>query len=417
MNVSNISRFIVEKNAINFLKNNSKIAVNNKINIPANFDLVYSWDEDFKKFSRIDIEKIEIISKNYQNIDLLLKNIYFDKIFSNVSEMALNIIEKLLKNSLKPSLSIINISPLEWAILGKVFNELWINNLVYNFNRSLIINSTSKTLEAILFLYSYESSDYFKENIKKIVEKINKLKLNIISNNYYIIIEENNNSENYSYTYINEYIKSQIWQKVAKNIYRIDKYPDKDYLNSKNIETINIFDNDNSIWAWINYYKDTVDKIKINQLKYELIQGISIGYYEDYLVEKDKEYSNYKFEIEKKITNNYDIYKQNNVKPNNIKDNYIKNSNKNINPVDYKLIPYLVVFPILLISFFIATSKWWNLWWNPTTSSSVGWFSRNGWSLISYPTWTSRSSSSVSTSDSSSSVKSFWWGWFSKWGG
>lgn len=416
MELTNNSRFIVNKNAIEYLKSNSAIYTKKEICKATDYNFVYSWDSDFKQFFRIDSEKMSLIAKSYPDTDLLLQNIYFDEIYKNIWKTAIEIAEKLFTKWNEKKLSIINISPLEWAILWSIFRELWLKNIVFNFNRSLLLNSTSKTLEAILFLFSYEKSKFFKKSTTKISQKIETLNLDIKHENYSIIIEENNNKEKYAHINITDYIKSQIGQKEPKNVYRIDKYPKKEFLETKGITQVVIFDSDNDLWESMDYYKKSLWNIKVQELKYILVQKASIWLYEDYLIEKSHEYYKYKLEIEQKaIKNTQNIYNSE-VKNKYSPDQYmkVKNNGKVSTTVDGSIVPYLIMFPILLVAFVAADGKWWNLWNNQTYISPFS--SSSSSSSISWSSWWN--GSSVSSSSSRSSIISSFWGWgFSKWWG
>jgi len=420
MELTNSSRFVIEKNAIDFLKVSPIYpkALDIRIAKKEQFSFHYQWDEDFKKFFRIDKEKITHITNIYKDIDLILKNIYFEKLFINVTPVVTQILEKLAWNKEK-KLSIINISPLEWAIVWRILQEIWLKNIVYNFNRSLSINSPSKTLEWILYLFSYEKSDYFKEKTTEIILKIQKEQYNIQNDANYIIIDENNNKETYEHLNIDSYLKTQIWIKDQKNIYRLDTYPDENFLLSKDIKHIYVFDNDNDLWKMVEFYEKNIKNISFKKHKYTLFQERKIWYYEDYLISKNKEYLTYKKTIETKALNTYQVYNKNVQKTtynwnDYIKSNYDKFNKKKVEK-NYHYIPYIILFPILLVGFLVndlpnwisgssgssgnsggSTYIWWNYWW-----------------------WGGTSNNTISTpkKESTSIIKSFWWWGFSKWWG
>lgn len=418
MELTNSSRFIIEKNAIDFLKASpiySKNLLHQKIAKKENFSFHYQWDTDFKKFFRLDKEKITHIANTYNDLDLLLKNIYFEKIFANILPIARQILETLASNT-ESKLSIINIAPLEWAILWRILQDFWLKNIVYNFNRSLSLNSPSKTLEWVLYLFSYENSDYFKEKTKETLLKLQEENYNISNEKHYIIIDENNNKDSYEHLQIDNYLKTQIGIKEQKNIYRLDTYPDENFLLNKDIKNIYVFDNDDIPGKMIDFYTENIKTIPIKKYKYFLVQEKKIGYYEDYLISKNKEYLVYKKNIEIKALNNYRVYnntsKKSNYSPEDyVKTNYNKFNEKKSEENNYHYVPYVILFPILLVSFlandlsklpnFESGSSWGStyIWWN------------YGWSIW----WGGSSTISSPKSEGTSIIKSFWWWGFSKW--
>lgn len=414
MEVTNSSRFVIEKNAIDFLKVSQvypKI-LDQWIAKREQFSFNYQWDKDFKQFFRIDKDKITHIINTYQDIDFLLKNIYFEKIFSNITIAIIQIFEKIAWNK-EQKLSIINISPLEWAIIWSILQEFWLKNVVYNFNRNLSLNSTSKTLEWILYVFAYNNSNYFKEKIKEIISDIQKKHFDIQNDNNYIIIDENNNNEQYEHLKIDNYLKTQIWMKEQKNVYRLDKYPDEKFLLTKNIKYVYIFDNDNDSGKIIEFYQWNIKNISFQEYTYNLIQEKRIWYYEDYLISKNDEYLNYKKTIETKALNNYQIYSKT-IKESNdddiygyIKSNYDK-FNANNKEENYHYIPYFVLFIILTIWLLMNDLPKWTNYNNSSSSSSHIWWYYGWW------IWDSNTISTKKT-EWTSIIKSFWWWWFKKW--
>lgn len=410
MLVSNTSRFSIYKNAIEYIQSTPTLIAKHDICSAKNYTLKYNWENDFKSFFRIDSQKAEQILKFYPETSLLLQNIYWDDIYLNVEKSAQDILEKITKNTTKPKLSIINISPLEWAILWKIFNELGLKNVVFNFNRTLWVNSTSKTLEAILYLFSYENSPYFRNKTSKIVQKIQNFYLNLQNEKNYIIIDENNNKEQYSHLSIDNYLKHQIGQKEPKNIYRLDKYPDEIFLLGKNISEIILFDNDNNYWQAHSYYEQTLKTIKIKKEKYSLEWDKSIWYYEDYLIEQNNLYKNYKKNIEQKAFHSYKAYEniQDSPKVKETPNLYAQRKSTWKQDKNYKIIPYILVFPILFMAFLISYNSE-----NDSSWSSGGWswgWYYYGWSLG----WWDNTTISTPSTESKSVIKSFWgWG-FSK---
>lgn len=425
MNLNNTTRFTIEKDAVSFLKKeNIKSLENLEIAKKSDFKFNYNWDKDFLKYMNWNFDKINEISKYYPEMELFLKNIKWESFFDkSIEKASLSILEIISRNSInKVNLSIINISSLEMIIMWKVFEDFWIKNIVYNFNRIPAVNSSSKTLEAFLFLFAYDSSPYLKQKVKKVLASLNIWNFSDDIKNQYIIFDENNSTNNYNYHKINDYLKNQIWFKEPKNVYRLDKFPDEAFLSSKNIDTIFFFDNDNDYWKIADFYKDYFSennkKIKIVKNKYFLrTKYKDIWYYEDYLVKKDKEYMVYKTKIASKTRNTASKFTpdSNTYKPlfiahdsSNTKNKYQTNTSSMNDEQRKKILPFLISIPVLVV-LFIMTDTWFLVYnwssWGSFVSINSWWF----W-------WTSIWSSSASSSKSSSSIiKSFWWGWFSKW--
>lgn len=436
MEITNTSRYIIEKDAIFYLRKNKIYDKSLDFWIcPQNlYDYEYEWDMDFAKYSRFNIQKIEDFKKFYQDLDLLLKNLYLEKIFSSIESVIKDLVSQLIAKKSKEwkKLIILNISPLEWAIVWEFFKKNWLKNTIYNFNRNPLINSFSKTLEAMLYVSSFKNSEYLNKKTQEISEKIWKIDLDF--SDFFLLIDENNNNESYFHLNIDSYLKAQIWMKETKNIYRVDKYPTKDFVVSKGISNVLFFDNDNLESKINSYYEDYLKNentwVVFEKIKYNLSQIKNIWFYEDYLLEQNKEFLLYKSNIwASAIENTKDeIAKNPNPKlPAKNQKSLYENLSNNSGIKDMTIVPYLVLFPILFVAFVVSdlnpgayywTTNWtswvsnwwtnfyyfWGLWWN-----WWGWGSSYVWGS------SSSSSSSYSSSSSKSTIKSFWGGWFSKW--
>lgn len=411
--MTNSERFFVVENAIEYLKSRDDL-VSRDIATSSEFNFEYLWDVDFGEYFRIDTKKAHLIIKNYPDIDMLLINTYFDILYKKVWEIVIGLLDKMVKDTFNKTINIINISPLEWAILWEVFRELGFKNTIYNFNRTFFINSTSKTLERFLYIYAYSNSKYFKDETKKILDNIRSKNYNLNYDNYYIIIDENNNIEKYDHLEIDNYLKSNIWLKDPKNVYRLDKYPTEDFLHSKDISKINIYDNDLGYGQWYEYYREILDVVPIKKLKYNFIQDRKIWLFEDYLVRQNVLYLNHKKSIENKAYNNYQIYKNSSTGSTN-SNLYFKSKPKTKQGESHTVLPYLILFPILFIVFLSSdvgsmssTTTWTTA---PSSSTNMLYYmlGSGNWSLG------NSSSSWSSSSSSSSTIKSFWWWGFSKW--
>lgn len=415
MNLTNTSRFTLDKDAAVYLRKNKKYwnDLENGIAKQNDYKLVYNGDKDFWKYMYWNFQKINELWKYYKDLDLFLKNIHWGTFYKDIDNTIISLLDKISEQSDKKiNLSIINMTPLEMVIIGKVFEDYWIKNVVYNLNRQPAVNSATKTLEAFLYLVSYEKSSFLKERNAKFVEKIKLHKYNTNLLNQFIIFDENNSIDSYDFHWVDEYIKNQIWYKVPKNVYRLDKYPDKEFLLNKWIKNIYFFDNDSDFWKLSNYYKEYLKEeevwVSLTELKYSIFNKYSkIGYFEDYLMDQNRLYLSYKKQIANKAKQTTKTYT-----PKTSYNTYTPSTTYKKNTTDSndkkKILPFLFLYPALLIAF-LATDLWGVSWGN---TSSSGWSTYIGsiWS-----NWSIWSSTSVSTSKSSSIIKSFGWGWFSKW--
>lgn len=418
MEITNTSRFTVIKNAVEFLQgeNNSedvKKALEKDICSADKFNYAYLWDPEFKAFFNWNFKRVEELWSLYKNIELLLKNIYWEKIFANLEKTVEELFGKIFLNQDWNTLAIVNMYPIEMAICWEVLKNVWFKNVVYNFNRQPYMNSWTKTLEALLFLVSYDNSKYFQNLSKTLRDKISSLK-NVDFSKFYILFDENNSFCNYVFLTINDYLKTQIWMPEPKNVYRLDKYPTTDFLLKKSIKNVIVLDSDKDVWEGMEFYQKYIKEanagINFKHEKYTLKDIADIGYYEDYLVKQDGEYMRYKANIIDKTA--LDIGSENTKKKWDKKkkvqeQNFVR---------DTRLVPYLVVFPVLVIAFIVSDTKWWTYYssaWTGSTHHSS--YRRSSSSWFWWSSW--KPSSFINSTSNSSSIKSFWWGWFSKWGG
>lgn len=426
MEITNNNRFIVKKNAYEYLKSldASDAIINNigKISLcsSSEYEYKYSWDIEFRKNFSWNFEKVDEIIKYYPDAWLFLKNIYWDKIFIN-AEKVLDEVINSLSNYKDKSLFIISMNSLEMMIVWEMLKNSWINNLVYSLIRQPTINSYSKTFEALLLMVSFDKSLYFQQLAKPLIDKV-KVKISSIkSDDTYIIMDENNSYHRFNFLNISSYLKTQIWMSEDKITYRIDKYPKKDFIESKWIKNIVILDNDNDVWKSIQYYTDTIKteipSIKISNVSYEIDEIKEIWYYEDYLLAQNIKYNEYITNIEKVVSNKKQINQKQEKTQTSKADPYVyRNQSKQYSEVNHRIVPFLIIFPILVIAFLVSDLSSWtsNSSWTWTTSwyHSNTYFFSNYWHSSSSYFWGSSSSSKWS---SSSFVRSFGWWWFSKW--
>lgn len=412
----NTDRFAIAKDVKDWLPANS---VPPWGNIPgsdeSSWKYNYRWDKDLIGYMNIYTEEIESFSRYYPDMDTFLQNIYWDGIFKSAKKIIEQVSKKIDTNN---NLIIIHASPLEMVVMGEFFKNNNITNIVYNFNRIPAINSISKTMEAGLFLVSWDQLPWLRDRIEKLwVDISNKIDLQILTTSI-LLFDENDIAPNWNISHIDPYIKSAIGYKENVVTYRVDEMPKNEFLLNKNIKDIYFFDTDSSntidtYYQWIlgdtfNYHNYTVDSILPD----------NIGYYEDYVVQKNYEYLLYKKEILSKNENikkslmqwwGTEKWKWKSKKS-------TSSSNIESSPISLKeWLVYLGWLSIILPLFLLVEARWWasvftrntSGWWNytPTGSNSF----RSSWS------W--GSSFSHTPSSSSSSISSFGGGGFSKWGG
>lgn len=375
----------------------------------------YKWDKDLLGYMNIYAEEIESFSRYYPDMDTFLQNIYWDGIFKSAKKIIEQVFKKIDTNN---NLIVIHASPLEMVVMGEFFKNNNISNIAYNFNRIPAINSISKTMEAGLFLVSWEQLPWLRERIEKLWwdlrEKIDLKKLTTSI----VLFDENDIAPNWNISHIDPYIKSAIGYKENVVTYRVDEMPKSEFLLSKNIKDIYFFDTDSSntidtYYQWIlgdafDYHNYTVDSTLPE----------NIGFYEDYVVQKNYEYLLYKKEILSKNENikkslmewwGTEKWKWKSKKSAN-------SSNVESSPISLKeWLVYLGWLAIILPLFLLLEARWWasvftrnsSGWWNYTPTGSSSFRSSGSWG----------SSFSHTPSSSSSSISSFGGGGFSKWGG
>lgn len=247
--------------------------------------------------------------------------------------------------------------------MGQILQSLGYLNTIYNFNRNPLPNSLAKTLEAYLLLAAWKNSPYFIEQANKVQENLKTLALKIQNDKTFFLFDENNVFIPYEYTKIDTYLKTQIGYKEPKNVYRLDKYPQMDFLLQKGIKKIIAFDNDNDFGGGIESYNEMIQGAKSGiTFAKESYPSISIknpGYYEDYLVLKNKEYTTYRQTIEEKTLNNFPGLSEKKKLAESREYQSPQFQKKKNTPgiasteeyVDRSIVPYLVLFPVIFIAF------------------------------------------------------------------
>lgn len=126
--------------------------------------------------------------------------------------------------------------------------------------------------------------------------------------NVYLIFEENNKMPQYAFHTIDPYLKAQIGLKESKVVYRIDKYPDVDFLKKKEISQIICMDADTEsgvgTLSYENLLKQQGAEITFRREHISILkQPVFVGAYETYLLDKNSEYAKYRSEIESRAAN------------------------------------------------------------------------------------------------------------------
>ena len=380
-----------------------------------NWSYEYLWEAKFLPFMNIYSSDIELFGKYFPDMDIWLKNIHWDGIFLNAKNLLDQILSEWYEGN---TLSIIHLFPLEMVIVGEVLKKLWWVNTVYNFNRVPAVNSTSKTLEAGLFLVSWRYIDWLKNPMEQLVWEMDTKYTNRSLDSHFFLFDENDTTPNWNIARIDSYVKWAIGFKESIITYHTEEFPSKEFLTKNNFRYIKLYDTDtsNSIDS---YYRWVLWKtFSLKNIKLTLSTLPSIGYYEEYVVEKNGEYLKYRKDVLKTTQSNTikiwsgggtEKWKKSSALGG-------SSSSGSVQPLSLKEgMSYIGWLAILLPIFLML--EWTNgtALANKSNTSSVLY---NGSSGVrsSWGFWSSFKSSS-SSSSSSSSISSFWGGGFSKWGG
>jgi uncharacterized membrane protein YgcG len=442
MSNNTITRFTIHKDAHEYLTKEVGVSPARAICAKDQFSVDYTWDAEFKKYFRGNFQKVEEFSKYYASPELFLQNIHWEAIFKSAEHSLEDILTKAIKEQWEDSsLVIVNAHPMEMVVMGEILRSLGYMNTVYNFNRNPIPNSIAKTMEAYLLLASWKNSPYFQEQSEKVQTNIRALAFKIQGDRTFFLFDENNTLCPYEHAKIDNYLKTQIGFKEPKNVYRLDKYPTMEFLLQKGIKKVIALDTDNDLGWGIESYRETIKEAKngvnFTETSYFSDKQKNPGYYEDYLILKNKEYTTYRQTIEEKTLNSFPGLaekKKSAETPQYIAPELQNKKNKNtpgINTAsgyeDRSIVPYLVLFPVIFIAFLASDLGVFKPKVSTTGSGSTntGTTNRSGnsffyWGWDGGSSWTSGGSagSSISSSPSSSSsiIKSFGGGWFSKGG-
>lgn len=412
-------RFVLSKSALEYLEENQAIIKNkevlNGIVNKQDFVFQYEWDQDFAKYFRLDTKKIRDFTDSYKNIELLLKNIHFEAILWNVEKFFNTFTQN---TSSEKSIFLIHQQPLEMVFIWKILENLWYKNIVYSFNKELYINSNSHTLEWVLLLLAFNKSPYLQKILASFGQKFWTQLWNISKDSYFYF-DENDMVSPSKMDGVHTYIQWQIWYKTPKTIFRIDKYVDKDFVLSKNIKNIVLFDSEQSFWSSYKYLKQSLKwekDISLKEIIYPYSQWDFFWYYEEYVLTKNKEYLDYKYNIQQKNEGVAAHLKKNISSQENLPERRpAYNQEKFQYP--HQWISFISFLPfwigILILIIYILAHL-------PSTNYGGGyygwWWSSWGWGgyIWGGGSFWGGSDSSISTPSSSSSIKSFGWGGFSK---
>lgn len=440
-----ITRFTIHKDAHEYLSKETGISPAHAICGKEQFSVDYTWDMEFKKYFRGNFQKVEELSKYYASPELFLQNIHWEAIFQNAELSLEDILTKAIKEQWEESsLVIVNAHPMEMVVMGEILRSLGYANTVYNFNRNPIPNSIAKTMEAYFLLASWKNSPYFQEQSEKVQTNIRARAFKIQGDKTFFLFDENNTLCPYEHAKIDNYLKTQIGFKEPKNVYRLDKYPTMEFLLQKGIKKVIALDSDNDLGWGIESYRETIKEAKngvsFTETSYFTDEQKKPGYYEDYLVLKNKEYSTYRQSIEEKTLNSFPglAEKKKLAETSEYTAPELQKKKKNINYTpglksdlyeDRSIVPYLVLFPVIFIAFLASDL---GVFGSKTSTTGTGGTNTGAtnrssssffyWGWGGGSSWSSGggggSSVSKSSSTSSSSlIKSFGGGGFSKGGG
>ncbi len=374
----------------------------------------YTGDAKLLAYMNIYSSEIEAFAKYYPNMDILLQNIHWDWLFASAKTM---IIEILATIKAGKSLVIIHANPLELVIIWELFKSQGIVDVVYNFNRMPAINSISKTLEAGLFLVSWEHLPWLKEKIAQLAIDVRLTSDTDLLKNSIILLDENDTVPDWDISRVDPYVKSAIGWKENIVIYRVDELPQKTTLLEYGIKDIYFFDTDTSTTIDSYYQAQLGDIFSFQSHTITSSTSHSIWYYEDYVIAQNQEYLIYKKEIFSKNTALRSTMLQGG---GNEKWTQKKSSNsgsKNLGtPIPLKeSLAYLGWLAIILPLFLLVEARGGSSVF--VKNGTGGWNYNGGSSIRSSGTswgWAFTHSSSSSTN---SSISSFGGGGFSKWGG
>lgn len=292
------NRFYIEKDLVEWAKNLPTPPWGNLTDSDEkNWKFHFSGDEDLKKFIHIYDREIALFQKYFPNMDIWLKNIFWEPLFDASEKILAKIHEKIEKNTLM----IAHLSPLEMAISGEILASAGVKNVVYNFNRAAAVNSKSKTLEATLFLVAWRETPWLREKMEKILENLQKNFDAKKWENVIVFLDENDLPPKWNISEIDNYVKSAIGWKENAVTYRVDDLPSRDFLLEKNIKHIYFFDQDDSSKIDDFYSKRMGDIFAIKKYQIPASESEKIGYYEDYVVAKNAEYIEYRKNILQKV--------------------------------------------------------------------------------------------------------------------
>ncbi|MBP6981912.1 hypothetical protein KBB25_04025, partial [Candidatus Gracilibacteria bacterium] len=200
--------------------------------------------------------------------------------------------------------------------------------------------------------------------------------------------------------------------------YHTEELPSKDFLIKNGYKSVVFSDTDNSHGIDEYYTKNIGTIFYITKNTLQVHTSENIGYYEDYVVEKNTEYLKYRKDILSATSQNK-IHMGTGGGTEKWKKNYSGGSSP-INTLGNSTLSlkegaaYLGGLALLLPLFLMLEASHGRAWFTPTTSTSSG--TSGGGNSYRSSSWGSSFKSS-SSSSSSSSVSSFGGGGFSKGGG
>lgn len=350
----NSSRFSLEKDLSEWIATQKSLPWGNLSDSDEkNWTFHYNGDADWKPFIGLYPKHIENFSRYFPNMDIWLKNIFWDDIFENSQK----IIETITQKVDTEGIIFVAATPLELAVIGETLKKLNIKNVVYNFNRMPAVNSISKTLEATLFILGHEEIDWLKNRLQSLVNAVSQKIAKPIFEKSVIFLDENDTPPNYNTTTLDPYIKNAIGFKEHVVTYKAEDIPHRDILLNKGIKTIFIFDqDDHSIFE--SYYQKHGDIFDIKKYRIPSIKSGKIGYYEEYLLEKNREYLEYRKNI-LTLTKNTATQTPNTIKKIRVgEDAFVAPNSINKNTIDgYEKMVSLFGLGIMFIIFLLLVSS------------------------------------------------------------
>lgn len=420
---SQLTRFVVEKNAAEYLAKNPGSA---KHPVP---DGVFSGspaiparefaDPDYAKYDLVNAERFAAVAKQYPDLSGFLRDIEWASVFRSAEAIVQTMLGELAEEAGKTEASIVvaECHPLAMVATDRILRFLGYRNVALSFKRPYFVNSANKGFEAALFLAA-EGAEFAQMLVRDSGESVRAagFALGDPSLRYFLLTEEAS-LEDTSAPLIDPYFKTQVGYKETVPTYRVERFPEKPFLAAKNVRKAFLFDTDRTPGRdFQEYVEDFRDAGVVKAATVRLGKfPKNVSAYDEYLVSKGSEFRRYREGLADKAREAADRSAPvggTGYSKRAAPSNAVSSSSDGRELV---VRPYLYGVPLIMLLFLMTdTGAWGGL--PRSASTSTGW---HGWSSGgSSSSWSSGGSSySSSSKSSSSSIRSFGGGGFSKGGG